>query len=147
MHATSVTARQHARWSAQRAYSGQLLQLLRAALPSRSIVHFVLVFLVILSYVNSPFLHRNLFCRLHDIQNQVWMSCLLFRCSTNLERYTSLHHSEVSRHYSVSNAVSQPTIFCHNRKPLPPPNDCPYNLQGGPKNEATLHFPKYLENY
>ena len=24
--------------------------------------------------------------------------------------------------------------------------DC-VNIQGGPKNEATLHFPKYLENY
>jgi len=41
VHATAVTCK-HARWSAQCAYNGQLLQLLRA-FPSGSIVTFVFV--------------------------------------------------------------------------------------------------------
>ena len=45
--------------------------------------------------------------------------------------------------YNARNTISRVQMNTLNN----PCNLLTYSVQGGPKNGATLHFPKYLENY
>ena len=64
-----------------------------------------------------------------------------------LSHNISLLNSVKWQQYSLKNVLWQVNTYIRNLRTISSCGVLRVSLQGGPKNEATLHFPKYLENY